>query len=153
MNLYGFDDQEVQLQLGEGGLGALQQERDNFLDRLYTNPDVFVLKPQREGGGNNLYGKDILDVLDKLSGEQREAYILMDRIFPMRHRNYLVRPDMKCELSAVDSELGMWGYMLGTRDGVLKSSAGGHLLRTKMASTNEGGVFGGRSVFDSPYLV
>jgi len=26
-------------------------------------PDRFVLKPQREGGGNNLYGEDIRKVM------------------------------------------------------------------------------------------
>lgn len=31
---------------------------DNF-DKILNNPDDFVLKPQREGGGNNFYGSKI----------------------------------------------------------------------------------------------
>jgi len=153
VGLYGFDDFQVQHQLGAGGLGALQEEMDDVMGRLYRNPDRFVLKPQLEGGGNNVYGKNILEMLNQLSPEQRQAYILMDRIFPMRHHNYLVRANEKCELSAVVSELGTYGYLLGSKDYILKSVGGGHLLRTKAVSTDEGGVMAGASVLDSPYLV
>lgn len=30
-----------------------------FLDKILNNVENYVLKPQREGGGNNIYGNDI----------------------------------------------------------------------------------------------
>ena len=45
-----------------------------------ASPERFVLKPQREGGGNNVYGADIRPVLERLQhSRERTAYILMDR--------------------------------------------------------------------------
>jgi glutathione synthase len=45
-----------------------------------ANPDKYVLKPQREGGGNNLYGEALKQKLQE--GEGLAAYILMQRLFP-----------------------------------------------------------------------
>ena len=45
-----------------------------------TNPARFVVKPQREGGGNNVYGENIPPFLKSIQdSEERNAYILMDR--------------------------------------------------------------------------
>ena len=45
-----------------------------------ASPERFVLKPQREGGGNNVYGADIRPVLERIQhSRERTAYILMDR--------------------------------------------------------------------------
>ena len=46
-------------------------------------PLRFVLKPQREGGGNNVYGADIREALQRMRhSRERAAYILMERIVP-----------------------------------------------------------------------
>ena len=51
------------------------------------------MKPQREGGGNNIYGDDIKPFLEKIKdSDERNAYILMDRIQPPVTTNYMVRP-------------------------------------------------------------
>ena len=42
------------------------------------HPEGFVLKPQREGGGNNLYGPQLAKRLADPKG--LEAFILMQRI-------------------------------------------------------------------------
>ena len=34
-----------------------------------VKPEGFVLKPQREGGGNNLYGYEIITELENLTPE------------------------------------------------------------------------------------
>ena len=50
-----------------------------------------MLKPQREGGGNNLYGDEMLAAFDSLSPEELGAFILMERIEPPTARNLLLR--------------------------------------------------------------
>ena len=54
------------------------------------NPASFVLKPQREGGGNNLYGPEVAQAMARMSPSELESYILMERIFP--HETPAVRP-------------------------------------------------------------
>lgn len=47
------------------------------------NPTRFVLKPQREGGGNNMYGENVKSYLEKIKdSDERSAWILMERINP-----------------------------------------------------------------------
>ena len=53
------------------------------LARAAAAPDDFVLKPQREGGGNNLYGAELAARLRSRDG--LAAFILMQRIRPPVH--------------------------------------------------------------------
>ena len=58
----------------------------HVLASVQTNFSKYVLKPQREGGGNNLYGSQVVEALDHLSREELKAYILMERIHtPTQH--------------------------------------------------------------------
>jgi hypothetical protein len=34
-------------------------EGDDAFEKAMNNPDLYVVKPQREGGGNNVYGQEI----------------------------------------------------------------------------------------------
>ena len=87
-----------------------------------ANPERFVLKPQREGGGNNVYGEDIKPFLENIeSSQERNAYILMDRIQPPVTKNYMVRPGSEPMLVDVISELGIFGYVLGDKDRIISN--------------------------------
>ncbi|KAK1302001.1 hypothetical protein QJS10_CPB12g01485 [Acorus calamus] len=117
-------------------------------------PEYFVLKPQREGGGNNIYGDDIRETLTRLTiegGEGLSAYILMQRIFPTSYLSYLVREGI-CHHDYAVSELGIYGAYLRNKDKVIMNDQCGYLMRTKVSSSNEGGVAAGFAVLDSIYL-
>ncbi|CAI2185230.1 6905_t:CDS:10 [Funneliformis geosporum] len=115
------------------------------------NPERFVMKPQREGGGNNIYTKDIPPKLSEISTSDRSSYILMDLIQPPSMRNIILRQGELVEGEMI-SELGIYGVFIGNED-VIINEVGGHLLRTKGRETNEGGVATGFAVIDSPLLV
>jgi glutathione synthase len=70
------------------GLWSLDDLEDpatrEVLAQAQSNPDDFVLKPQREGGGNNLYGQQLSERLQDKRG--LAAYILMQRIRPPINR-------------------------------------------------------------------
>ena len=51
----------------------------------FEQPEKFVLKPQREGGGNNIYKENIPGFLNSISEEEWGAYILMEIINPPKH--------------------------------------------------------------------
>ncbi|XP_042237831.1 glutathione synthetase-like isoform X2 [Homarus americanus] len=131
-------------------LGA---EGDAAIRMATEDPERFVLKPQREGGGNNFYGDEIRTVLEKMKdSSEREAYILMDRIRPPVQHNYLVRPHESVKLVEVVSELGIFGVVLGTDKEITINTYSGHMLRTKPSSVNEGGVAAGLGALDSVFL-
>ncbi|KAJ3230062.1 hypothetical protein HDU81_004789 [Chytriomyces hyalinus] len=115
-------------------------------------PERFVMKPQREGGGNNIYGIDVKAALEKLSPVERNAYILMELICPPPARGVLVRQGQIIQGDVI-SELGIYGVWISEGDVVHMNETVGHLLRTKVAESHEGGVAAGYSVLDSPNLV
>ncbi|CAG5030692.1 unnamed protein product [Parnassius apollo] len=116
----------------------------------------FVLKPQREGGGNNLYGAEVREALLRMRhSRERAAYILMERILPPLVSGYVVRPGgpVPPPLSDLVSELGIFGVIIGTKDKIYCNRQVGHMLRTKLADANEGGVAAGLGALDSPYML
>lgn len=75
-----------------------------------------MLKPQREGGGNNIYGEEIKNALLVMRDQkERTGWILMDRINPPLIKGYVVRPGSN-GLPPIDdltSELGIFGVVIG----------------------------------------
>uniref|UniRef100_A0A182QKC0 Glutathione synthetase n=1 Tax=Anopheles farauti TaxID=69004 RepID=A0A182QKC0_9DIPT len=139
------------------GLYSLDQDEggDEAVALALADPERYVLKPQREGGGNNVYGEDIPAALQAMSTAERSAWILMERIFPPLSTGYMVRPDGPSPPPLVQlvSELGIFGTIIGSKEKILHNKQVGHMLRTKLSSSNEGGVAAGSGALDSPYLI
>ena len=106
-------------------------------------PERYVLKPQREGGGNvhyfmlihsvkyniiynkfvyfdllfvgnNHFGEEIRNILaDVKDSAERSAYVLMDRIYPAPIKNYALRSDCEPVYGMMVSELGILGIIVG----------------------------------------
>ncbi|PWZ34337.1 hypothetical protein Zm00014a_025173 [Zea mays] len=134
------------------GLWSLDDE--DIIKTAVEKPELFVLKPQREGGGNNIYGLDLRETLVRLQkegGDALAAYILMQRIFPKASPAYLVRGGV-CHEGLAISELGIYGAYLRNKDKVVINEQCGYLMRTKVSSSDEGGVAAGFAVLDSLYL-
>lgn len=128
---------------------------------LATNPETavkFVLKPQREGGGNNVYRSDIPGFLESLPESHWPAYILMEMIEPPAQANSIFR-NGEVQSGDVICELGVYGACLwkdgkdGVAREVLENFEAGYLLRTKGAGSAEGGVAAGFGSVDSCCLV
>ncbi|KAI9818441.1 MAG: hypothetical protein M1827_000500 [Pycnora praestabilis] len=135
----------------------------------------YVLKPQREGGGNNIYRGAIPPFLADLPETHWKAYILMEIIEPPALENAILR-NGSVERGGVIGELGVYGVCLwrngrddskaggkeGEGDGeergkdrgeVLENWEAGYLLRTKGRESEEGGVAAGFGAVDSCLLV
>ncbi|KIW75913.1 glutathione synthetase [Fonsecaea pedrosoi CBS 271.37] len=118
-----------------------------------------VLKPQREGGGNNIYRTNIPPFLNSIPKSQWKQYILMELIRPpTTARNTVLRSDGQVLSGNVISELGIFGTCLwrntpgDARPELLHNTEGGYLLRTKGKDSDEGGVAAGFSSLDSLIL-
>ena len=115
----------------------------------------YVLKPQREGGGNNVYRTTIPSFLQSLGDESKwKGHILMKLIEPPPQKNYIYRGGL-LKHGEVITELGMFGTCLWSRDSqkILYNNNIGYLLRTKGRESEEGGVAAGFGAIDSLCLV
>ncbi|KAK5664174.1 hypothetical protein OQA88_390 [Cercophora sp. LCS_1] len=125
--------------------------------RLATDPEEckrYVMKPQREGGGNNFYRTAIPEQLKQIPEEHWSSYILMELITPPPVANIILR-NGKLEQGGVICELGVYGTCLWdqTGTGTLHNEESGYLLRTKGDQSEEGGVAAGYGCMDSVALV
>lgn len=131
----------------------LGPEGDKTVAMALAEPDRFVLKPQREGGGNNIYGSEIVKVLEEMKEpSERTAYILMDKIHPTPLKNYLLKRDAPLQLSNCLCELGAFGAYVRRGEDMVMNECVGHLLRTKSSEHADGGVAVGVAVLDNPLL-
>lgn len=117
------------------------------------NPDDWVLKPHREGGGNNFFGEQLVSELKRMSEAEAAAFILMEKI----------RQPVFDSVRMVDgvaipcrcfTELGFFStsyFEGGSLDPAFLKTEG-YLLRTKDESMDEGLVLGGFSFLDSLLL-
>ncbi|TVU49990.1 hypothetical protein EJB05_01339 [Eragrostis curvula] len=149
-----LDDKEEIAKLRKCFAGLWSLDDEEIIKTAIEKPELFVLKPQREGGGNNIYGLDLRETLNRLQtqgGDARAAYILMQRIFPKACLANLVRGGV-CHEGLAISELGIYGSYLRNKDKVVINEQCGYLMRTKVSSSDEGGVAAGFAVLDSLYL-
>ncbi|KAK2630255.1 hypothetical protein QTJ16_001075 [Diplocarpon rosae] len=114
----------------------------------------YVLKPQREGGGNNIYRSAIPQFLKSLPESHWKSFILMEMITPPPVQNIILR-NGALEQGGVICELGVYGTCLWDQVSkeVLHNENAGYLLRTKGDKSEEGGVAAGFGCMDSCRLV
>lgn len=119
----------------------------------FEEPQNYVLKPQREGGGNNIYKSEIPKFLNKLKKEEWGAYILMKLINPQTYKNKIIRNNDIYHEDII-SELGIFGTTVFNEEtGEIKTNKNaGWLLRSKFETSNEGGVAAGFGCVDNVYL-
>ncbi|KAL1214893.1 Glutathione synthetase [Cardamine amara subsp. amara] len=149
-----LDNKEDIAKLMKCFAGLWSLDDPEIVKKAIEKPELFVMKPQREGGGNNIYGDDVRENLLRLQKdgeEENAAYILMQRIFPKVSNMFLVREGVYHKDQAI-SELGVYGAYLRNKERVIVNEQSGYLMRTKVSSSNEGGVAAGFAVLDSIYL-
>lgn len=138
------------------GLFSLDKDEggEDAVKMVLANPENYVMKPQREGGGNNIYGSDIPEKLKNMNETERSAYILMEKISPPISQSYMIRPGgtMPPKIFDMVSELGIFGAIIGSKGKIIYNHQVGHMLRTKVSSANEGGVAAGLGALDSVFL-
>ncbi|EMG48118.1 GSH2 Glutathione synthetase GSH2 [Candida maltosa Xu316] len=134
-------------------LDEADDDSKQAIELAFQTPEKFVLKPQREGGGNNIYKENIPPFLEKLDKKDWGAYILMELINPPLHKNKIIRNN-EIYHEDIISELGVFGTTLFNEETgeILTNKNAGWLLRSKFSTSNEGGVAAGFGCVDNIYL-
>lgn len=112
----------------------------------------YVLKPNLEGGGHNIYRSAIPDFLETLPEEQWHKYVLMELINSAPQEGVLMTPKELYQ-GPVVSELGVFGCCLWRDGSVLVNETAGWSFKTKRADIDEMSVAKGFGCFDCPKLV
>lgn len=111
-----------------------------------------MLKPQKEGGGNNFFGQQMKQILEK--GEGLEQFLLMDMIDAPVLKTWMLR---KGELKRVNSitEIGIFSFVIANVETgeIALNQVDGLLPRTKQADCDEGGINAGFAVMDHLIIV
>ncbi len=152
-NLQRFVSEEVSEKLrayfvGLYALANSQEEYQCIEEKILQDPHRYILKPQREGGGSNLYDEEMLKKLKSMQPSERSAYIVMERINAPTHSSTLV-VDSIAEENQCISEVGRYGVCFSEENQILLNEDAGYLVRTKQENENEGGVCAGYSCLDS----
>ena len=132
---------------------ANQEAFDAQLEQVYQSPADWVLKPQREGGGNNHYGQDAIDKLKSLSPQARQGYIVMAMIKPPVVTVTGLSETAVVGSMAATTEFGFYGTHLQVFGEAVLNDTAGFLMRTKAAASHETGVAAGFGLLDVPMLV
>lgn len=114
----------------------------------------YVLKPNRDGGGNNIYRAAIPAYLRGQPESSWSRYILMELFDPPDQDGKLMTGEGIYEGSVV-SELGIIGTCLWRRDREVLENGGaaGWTFKTKPVHVDEMSVVKGYGCFDCPRLV
>ena len=129
---------------GQFSLGIdseMDEKTTTAFESALIDGSAWVLKPQREGGGNNIYGKDVSCFLAEYRNQpQLSSYVLMQRIFPLVQKTPFLRKG-RMEILPSVSEYGIYGVFLGDPSGTpMLNEFAGYLVRTKQVGVDEGGV-------------
>lgn len=132
------------------------EEKSKLLEDIRENVNNYVVKPQKEGGGNNYFGDDILKLLPPDNDltqlhHELQSSIIMERINPPQHEGLVLRENKLSSVKCV-SEFSVFGAIISDDKSILLNKSFGFLVRTKAENVNEGGVATGFSAIDLPYL-
>jgi glutathione synthase len=101
-----------------------------------------VLKPNLEGGGNNIYGEEVKIQLKRMDSEERKKYILMEKITTKPVQNILMNGLQNIKVNCI-YEVSQYGIIAIDNNQLVKSDSCGFLIRIKPEDVNEGGIMAG----------
>eukprot|EP01125_Pyxidicula_operculata_P011709 TRINITY_DN3836_c0_g1_i3.p1 TRINITY_DN3836_c0_g1~~TRINITY_DN3836_c0_g1_i3.p1 ORF type:complete len:309 (-),score=30.76 TRINITY_DN3836_c0_g1_i3:258-1184(-) len=74
-----------------------------IIQKAINDNYAYVMKPQREGGGNLLFTEEMVKSLKTMTDSERAAYILMDRIIPYSNIYYIYSKDFVGQIQGKSS--------------------------------------------------
>ena len=72
-------------------MSGLAESEKTFIADALANPDDWLMKPQREGGGTLIFKDQMVAILKNLTPSQRDEFILMKKIRPPTVQSGVIR--------------------------------------------------------------
>ena len=131
-----------------------KEDVKEVVKKAIEDPHSFVIKPQKEGGGNNFYDDDVKRLLLENDRDFLKQFLIMERIDAPEILAHMLRAGKHCGGCLTLQELGIYSSVFMDTHQVepIENHTFGKLLRTKCKDCNEGGVNTGYSVVDQPWL-
>lgn len=96
----------------------------------------WVMKPQREGGGNNFFGEDIEQYVNSHPLEDLKSFIFQKRIDMVTNTG--VMTNWECShVREVDYEIGLFHCIVSDKNQIIFQTVGGMSVNVKKSALNE----------------
>lgn len=131
------------------------EKQKELFTNILSNLENFVVKPQKEGGGNNYYGEKIKELIPNAEVEpsdQLSSAIIMEKINPPEYETVALIEGAAKVMTCV-SEFSSYGVVLSDGQNYILNKSVSFLVRTKDKTSQEGGVIVGVSSIDIPCFV
>jgi hypothetical protein len=117
---------------------SLNSDNGKGAEEAVRRAHELVLKPQREGGGNNIYRGNIPPFVAQMPQQERVAWVAMELIRPPRGVGaYLVRSVTGRVSARVMNEFGVFGWALFGEGREVREEQVGWLVRTKAEDVDD----------------
>ena len=142
-----------------GGIYYIRDMNDEAKKELFSkiksDPTKYILKPMREGGGNNIYGDKLTQLIPEEGNEPGDLLkisVIVDKIDSAVHESIVLRNE-KISVQNSISEFSIYGIVLSNENIFILNKSTSFLVRTKNKDEIEGGIMEGAGAVDLPCLV
>ena len=142
-----------------GGIYYIRDMNDEAKKELFSkiksDPTKYILKPMREGGGNNVYGDKLKELIPEEGnepGDLLKVSVIVDKIDSAVHESIVLRNE-KISFQNSVSEFSIYGIVLSNENIFKINKSSSFLVRTKNKDEIEGGIMEGAGAVDLPCLV
>ena len=131
------------------------EDAKNLLNNIKLEPEKYILKPMREGGGNNITGNKLKELIPEENSELCDLLknsVIVDKIESYQHEGLILRNE-NIKIQNSISEYSIYGIILSNENNVIMNKSTSFLVRTKNKESIEGGIIEGAGAIDIPYLI
>ena len=123
--------------------------------KIKAEPEKYILKPMKEGGGNNITGEKLKNIIPEEGNEISDLIknsVIVEKIDSYEHEGLVIRNE-KIEVQNSISEYSIYGIILANENNIIINKNVSFLVRTKHKKSIEGGIIEGAGAVDIPCLL
>jgi len=128
-----------------------EDERETVITQLKINPDNWVVKPMKEGGGHNFNSEKILEIAD--TDEINDVLIMRKIQHPKNIPSTFLKGEKLFSIDSTIHELGIFGTIIATDDKIEVNKVYGSYTKAKSYMSSEISITMGIGVMTIPLLV
>ena len=131
------------------------EKQKELLSKIKDNPNQYIVKPMREGGGNNIAGDKLKELIPEEGNEPSDLLknsVIVEKIDAAVHESIVLRNE-EIKIQNSISEFSIYGIILINDNNLHINKSVSFLVRTKNKDDIEGGIMEGAGAVDLPCLL